>query len=101
MSRMEQNIPGQPSRSTTFPCSSNELVSNFKSPISNLYFFRTGFVQSVLGACLTAVLASAACAQDWPMWGGTPARNMYSPAKGLPDHFVKGGKGDVKFKSGT
>ena len=22
---------------------------------------------------------------DWPMWGGTPDRNMVSPMKGLPD----------------
>lgn len=36
-------------------------------------------------------------AQDWPQWGGpTPGRNMYSPAKGLPDRFTAG-----KFKSGT
>lgn len=38
----------------------------------------------------------AAGAQDWPQWGGTPDRNMYSPAKGLPDKFDPG-----KFKSGT
>ena len=30
----------------------------------------------------------AAHAQDWPAWGGPDAgRNMYSPAKGLPDRF--------------
>jgi outer membrane protein assembly factor BamB len=29
---------------------------------------------------------------DWPMWGGTPSRNMVSAAKGLPD------KWDVKTK---
>jgi outer membrane protein assembly factor BamB len=29
---------------------------------------------------------------DWPMWGGTPSRNMVSAAKGLP------GKWDVKTK---
>ncbi|MBI5773078.1 MAG: PQQ-binding-like beta-propeller repeat protein [Verrucomicrobia bacterium] len=34
-------------------------------------------------------------AQDWPMWGGNNARNMYSPAKGLPDRFEPGKlKGD-------
>src|SRR5690348_13851703 len=48
--------------------------------------------------CLIA-LAFAAGAEDWPMWGGTQARNMYSSAKGLPDHFTK--SGDIKFKSGT
>ena len=36
-------------------------------------------------------------AQDWPQWGGlTVHRNMYSPAKGLPDRFDPG-----KFKRGT
>jgi outer membrane protein assembly factor BamB len=33
---------------------------------------------------------------DWPEWGGTPQRNMYSPAKGLPDRFEPG-----KMKKGT
>ena len=49
----------------------------------------------------STVFSLSAGAEDWPMWGGTPARNMYSPAKGLPDHFAKGGSGDLKFKSGT
>lgn len=35
-------------------------------------------------------------ADDWPLWGRTSDRNMYSPAKGLPDRFDAG-----KFKSGT
>lgn len=39
--------------------------------------------------------------QDWPEWGGTPSRNMYSHAKGLPDHFTKGKSSDIKFKPGT
>src|SRR5258708_3378066 len=51
-------------------------------------------------AVFLAGLTFAAAAQDWPMWGGAPARNMFSPAKGLPDHFTKG-KGDIKFKPGT
>ncbi|HKQ37445.1 MAG TPA: PQQ-binding-like beta-propeller repeat protein [Verrucomicrobiae bacterium] len=33
---------------------------------------------------------------DWPQWGGTPPRNMYSPEKGLPAVFDPG-----KFKKGT
>ncbi|MDQ6631574.1 MAG: PQQ-binding-like beta-propeller repeat protein [Verrucomicrobiota bacterium] len=35
-------------------------------------------------------------AADWAQWGGTPGRNMFSPAKGLPDKFEPG-----KPKSGT
>ena len=35
---------------------------------------------------LLLALAAAAplASQDWPMWGGTPARNMSSPMTGLP-----------------
>ena len=41
-------------------------------------------------------LAMPALADDWPQWGRTPSRNMYSPARGLPDRFEPG-----KFKPGT
>ena len=41
--------------------------------------------------------AMPAQSADWPRWGGNdPGRNMYSPAKGLPDRFDPG-----KPKSGT
>src|SRR5207247_11333693 len=43
------------------------------------------------------ILISPAQSADWPRWGGPdPGRNMYSPAKGLPDRFDPG-----KPKSGT
>lgn len=50
---------------------------------------------------LLAVTASVGLqgglAQDWPRWGGNdPGRNMFSPAKGLPDKFEPG-----KPKKGT
>ena len=36
-------------------------------------------------------------AEDWPQWGGNdPSRNMYSPARGLPETFDPG-----KVKAGT
>jgi len=52
-------------------------------------------------AALAALAALAGTltlpAQDWPGWGGRdPGRNMYSPAKGLPDRFEPG-----KYKKGT
>jgi outer membrane protein assembly factor BamB len=38
-----------------------------------------------------ALAASVASAQDWPMWGGTPARNMVAPGvKNLPTDIVSG-----------
>lgn len=47
----------------------------------------------------TATVATAprlARADDWPQWGGTVHRNMYSPARGLPDRFDPG-----QMKRGT
>lgn len=43
-----------------------------------------------------ALGALSAVGDDWPMWGRTVHRNMYSPARGLPDSFDAG-----TFKSGT
>src|SRR5271165_5171497 len=49
------------------------------------------------GAIMAGVWLPTAFATDWPRWGGNdPGRNMYSPAKGLPDHFDAG-----KTKPGT
>jgi hypothetical protein len=47
---------------------------------------------------LIAALALCGLSQaaDWPQWGGTPGRNMYSPAKGLPGEF-----GEFNLKAGT
>jgi outer membrane protein assembly factor BamB len=40
-----------------------------------------------------ALTATVALSADWPMWGGTPSRNMVSPMKGLPTTWdVKSGK---------
>ena len=38
-------------------------------------------------------------ATDWPMWGGTPSRNMVSAAKGLPDKWDVKTKTNVKWVS--
>lgn len=49
------------------------------------------------GVVATGLFLPTAFAEDWPRWGGNdPGRNMYSPAKGLPDHFDPG-----KPKAGT
>ena len=43
------------------------------------------------------LLASSAISADWPMWGGTPSRNMVSDMKGLPTTWdIKTGK-NVKW----
>ena len=46
-------------------------------------------------------LSIAGHAQDWPQWGGTPGRNMYSTVKNLPDHFTKDKSTEIKIKLGT
>ena len=52
-------------------------------------------------AAAVMVVAPVANAQDWPQWGGRPARNMYSAATGLPGHFTRGKEGKIEFKPGT
>ncbi len=39
---------------------------------------------------LLLTLAPALHAKDWPMWGGTPSRNMVADAKGIPSEIVPG-----------
>jgi outer membrane protein assembly factor BamB len=59
--------------------------------------FLPTFLSANLGArfravpVLAALLAAPAVhATDWPMWGGTPSRNMVTQAKGIPDDIVSG-----------
>jgi outer membrane protein assembly factor BamB len=62
----------------------------------------TKFVSLVTGLATAALVLPRATAEDWPRWGGNdPGRNMYSPAKGLPDHFTAEKEGKIDFKPGT
>src|SRR2546423_15489355 len=49
-----------------------------------------------LGASLVLGAWNLGVSADWPQWGRQPMRNMYCPAKGLPDAF-----GKIEFKPGT
>jgi outer membrane protein assembly factor BamB len=54
----------------------------------------------ILAASSTGVRGDAAAmagTTDWPMWGGTPSRNMVSAAKGLPDKWDVKAKTNVKW----
>ena len=43
------------------------------------------------------IVSSVSLSADWPMWGGTPSRNMVSPLKGMPSKWdVKTGQ-NVKW----
>ena len=61
-----------------------------------------GFLSFVF--CVVAVLwgissgaASDPASGDWPMWGGTPDRNMVSNMKGLPTTWDVAKKKNVKW----
>jgi outer membrane protein assembly factor BamB len=43
-------------------------------------------------AVLLAAGVAGVSARDWPQWCGSPAKNMVSAEKGLPDSFVPGEK---------
>ena len=47
------------------------------------------------------LVALSVQAQDWPQWGGAPARNMFVLTTNLPDHFTSDKSTEVKFKAGT
>jgi outer membrane protein assembly factor BamB len=46
--------------------------------------------QITLHLITAAALVGSAMAQDWPMWGGTPDRNMVGNAKNIPTDIVIG-----------
>jgi outer membrane protein assembly factor BamB len=52
-----------------------------------------------LAFALAAPLASALAAQDWPMWGGTPGRNMASAAANAPSSWDPKTGAGIKWKA--
>ena len=52
---------------------------------------------SVALAVTVALVAADAGGGDWPMWGGTPDRNMVSLMKGLPTSWDIKTKKNVKW----
>ena len=60
---------------------------------------RREFLFTGAAALLHAVEARAGDpgAGDWPMWGGTPDRNMVSSMKGLPSSWDIAAKKNVKW----
>jgi outer membrane protein assembly factor BamB len=63
-------------------------------PAAGRLFKRSSAILPVCALTVALIVPPVLTAQDWPQWGGNdPGRNMYSPAKGLPDRFEPG-----KFK---
>jgi outer membrane protein assembly factor BamB len=59
---------------------------------------RTILIASIaLSVSLLLLLASDPTGHDWPMWGGTPDRNMVSTMKGLPTTWDVASKKNVKW----
>src|SRR5881396_2806157 len=59
---------------------------------------RTILIASIaLSVSLLLLLASDPTSHDWPMWGGTPDRNMVSTMKGLPTTWDVASKKNVKW----
>jgi len=61
---------------------------------------RRHFIKASAGAALAAQYLSAADpvgTGDWPMWGGTPDRNLVSSMKGLPTTWDVDKKQNVKW----
>src|SRR5882762_1443734 len=59
---------------------------------------RTILIGSIaLSVSLLLLLASDPTGHDWPMWGGTPDRNMVSTMKGLPTTWDVASKKNVKW----
>src|SRR5687767_5881993 len=61
--------------------------------------YRLAFILAVAAIASSPVSAGDPGSGNWPMWGGTPDRNMVSNAKGMPvDWDVKTGK-NVKWSA--
>jgi outer membrane protein assembly factor BamB len=65
---------------------------------------RLGIMAAALAAgpsvvTITGSLAAALAAQDWPMWGGAPGRNMASAMKGLPETWDVRSGTNIKWKA--
>src|SRR6266705_5475229 len=59
---------------------------------------RTILLASIaLSVSLLLLLASSPTGHDWPMWGGTPDRNMVSPMTGIPLSWDLQSKKNVKW----
>lgn len=63
---------------------------------SQRLFVHRLYTVALLLLCLSAVSLAS---QDWPMWGGTPQRNMVSSIKNLPSSWDIGTGRNIKWKA--
>src|SRR5437867_3954257 len=53
-------------------------------------------IRTIIVATIILTVCGLAAGADWPMWGGSPSRNMVSTEKGLLTDFSPG-----KYKKGS
>src|SRR6266851_3055714 len=63
----------------------------------SLLFLSAGLIALAGSANVARLAASDPGTGDWPMWGGTPDRNMVSNMKGLPTEWDVKTKKNVKW----
>ena len=54
-------------------------------------------IQHSIAFALALAAAAAVHAADWPMWGGTPSRNMVSDETGIPRTWDVNSKENIKW----
>lgn len=74
----------------------NKKAKRLHSSAGKLSIVFLSLLLTVFGL-LSAVSASDPGTGDWPMWGGTPDRNMVSNMKGAPIHWDVAKKENVKW----
>jgi outer membrane protein assembly factor BamB len=55
--------------------------------------------RTVVPVMLVGMAGLSVVAQDWPMWGGSPQRNMTSAVKGLPESWNAKDGTNIKWKA--
>src|SRR5262245_3621728 len=73
------------------------LLAVVKSNLRTVALSIAGLVLVAAGCLLPSAWASDPGKGDWPMWGGTPDRNMTSNMKGLPTTWDVKTKKNVKW----
>src|SRR5688572_30526739 len=90
-----------PTRSTrrrrAAPRSFTTTSRSIEIPANNMTKLTCALTALVLGASSLALIAGDNPKGDWPMWGGTPDRNMHSSMKGIPTAWDVKGKKNVKW----
>src|SRR5688572_10105665 len=88
-----------PRRAAARSCITTTSRSTGISERESMIMKRLALSLVVASACgsLALVARSQPAGGDWPMWGGTPDRNMVSTMKGLPTAFDMKTKKNVKW----